>query len=277
MHLKLEQPNNCIQYHHLSQREPVRLRRFWCGDIPFVAYQFNSGEIAMSQTQFLPALSTVLSKIVDNFISYNHLPVVEAILPNHSHAILYPLPTVVALWSHLLSLSKLPERKELLMALKAGITVLEDSQLMPIEPNTSKPTTEPTPTTLAKTINLPIDNFLIPVLLSDNTIYISDHEGLSIINASTRWLVEINSAQKKARVLRSNGFSFKEKTLFYRKTKIFQTQARIGSDWIILWSYFAGKGNTKAVSLLQNLALLGLENRIRHLLSNNQCSLSPDK
>jgi hypothetical protein len=222
----------------------------------------------MSQTQLLPAFSTVLSKIADNLISYNHLPVVEAILPNHSHAILYPLPTVVALWSHLLSVSKLPDRKDLLMALKAGTSILEDSKLMPIEPNTSKVTTELTPTTLAKTINLPIENFLIPVLLYDNTIYISDNEGLSIINASTRWLVEINSAQKKARALRSSGFSFKEEILFYRKSKIFQTKARIWSDWIILWGYFAGKGNTKAVSLLQDLAIQGLENRIIHLLSN---------
>jgi len=268
MHLNLQQSNRCIQYHHLSQREPVRLRRFWCGDIPFVAYQFNTGEIAMSQTQFLPAFSTVLSKITDNFISNNHLPVVEAILPNHSHAILYPLPTVVALWSHLLSLSKLPDRKELLMALKAGTSVLEDSKLMPIEPNPSKLTTELTPTTLAKTINLPLENFLIPVLLYDNTIYIADNEGLSVINASPSWLVEINSAQKKARVFRSNGFSFKEEILVYRKNKIFQTKARIWSDWIILWGYFAGKGNTKAVSLLQNLAIQGLENRISHLLSN---------
>jgi hypothetical protein len=60
----------------------VKLRRFWCGEIPFIAYQLPNGEIAMSQTQSLPNESKAIVKIAADFISTNKLKTIRATLPN---------------------------------------------------------------------------------------------------------------------------------------------------------------------------------------------------
>lgn len=239
---------------------PVKLQRFWCGDIPFVAYQFSNGEIAMSQAQSLPAFSTVVSKIASAFISENHLPTVKAILPNRARTTLYPLPTVTALWSHFLTIEPLFPRNRLLQEFLAGTPIFEDSSVVLMDSNPVK--VDRIPTRLAERINLQIGSFSLPALLYKDTLYISDNEGLSVINAPTCWIVELNPAQKKTRILKRKGFSFKEEILVYQKRSLFQDRARIWSDWVIIWEYFARKGNTKALLLLRYLATLGLENSV---------------
>ena len=245
---------------HHSHPIPVKLQRFWCGDIPFIAYQFPNGEIAMSQTQSLPAFSTAIGKIASDFISANCLPTVKAILPNRASATLYPLPTVTALWSHFLSIDPVFPRNSLLKEFLSGTPIVEDSSLVVMDFNKVK--VDLVTATLAENIDLQIGRFLLSVLLYEDTIYISDNEGLSVINAPNCWIAEINPAQKKARILKKNGFSFQEKILFYQKNNLFQSRARIWSDWVILWEYFAGKGNTKALSLLRHLATHGLKNSV---------------
>ena len=247
-------------YMPILHHSPVKLQRFWCGDIPFIAYQFTNGEIAMSQTQSLPAFSTAIGKIASDFISANCLPTVKAILPNRVNATLYPLPTVTALWSHFLTIDPLFSRNRLLKEFLAGTPILEDSNFVMMESSNLK--VDLIPATLVEIINLQIGSFLLSVFLEEDKIYISDNEGLSVINAPTCWIAELNPAQKKARILKSKGFSFQDKILFYQKNHVFQSRARIWSDWLILWEYFAGKGNTKALLLLRHLATHGLENRV---------------
>lgn len=259
--LKLEAPKTFFP-ERLYRPTPVKLRRFWCGEIPFLAYQFPNGEIAMSQTQSLPSFSTVFNRIADNFISANGLSTVKATLPNHAIATLYPLPTVMALWNHLLDIGKPLERKELLNAFKAGMPILEDSALLLMKPNDFRVRVEQAPSTLAQAIKLQIEKFSLSILLHSETIYISDDEGLSVIGVPITWLIELNLAQKKARTLKSSGFSFKEELLFYQDVCLFQVKARLWEDWLILWEYFAGKGNTRSLLLLRYLAAQGLERRV---------------
>lgn len=248
---------------HHSHPTPVKLQRFCCGDIPFIAYLFPNGEIAMSQTQSLPAFTTAISKIASDFVRDNCLPTVKAILPNRTSTTLYPLPTVVALWNHFLSIEPLFSRNRLLKEFLAGTPILENSNSVLIESNKVK--VDLVPATLAEIIDLQVDRFLLSVLLDENNIYISDNQGLSVINAPTCWIAELNPAQKKARILKSKGFSFEDKIVFYQKNHVFQSRARIWSDWVILWEYFAGKGNTKALELLRHLATQGLENNVTNL------------
>jgi hypothetical protein len=245
---------------HHSHPTPVKLQRFWCGDIPFIAYQFPNKEIAMSQTQSLPAFSTAISKIASDFISNHRLPTVKAILPNRANTTLYPLTTVIALWNHFLSIDPFFSRNRLLKEFLSGTPILENSNFVLMESSNLK--VDLIPATLVEVINVQIGSFLLSVFLEEDTIYISDKEGLSVINAPTCWIYELNPAQKKARILKSKGFSFQDKILFYQKNHIFQSRARIWSDWVILWEYFAGKGNTKALSLLRHLATQGLENNV---------------
>lgn len=244
----------------------VELERFWCSGISFLAYQLSNGEIAMNQTQSLPATSKSITKIAEDFISNNHLTTVKATLPNQGTVVLYPLLTVVALWSYLLSINKLPNRKKLLTAILAGKPVLKDSELLPIISNDFNLKVEQSPNILAKSTNLQIEDFLLAILLYQDTFYIADAEGLLLINVPAIWLSELNPTQKKAQTLKKNGFSFQEKMIFYQENKLFQVKARVWSDWIIIWEYFAGKGNTKALSLLRHLAVQGLRHRMESLV-----------
>lgn len=239
----------------------VKLQRFWCGNIPFVAYELPSGEIAMSATQSLPAYSRVLAKIATNLIAENHLPAITAILPNHSTLTLHPLvPTVIALWSHFKHIGKLPsERKKLLNELLAETPILKESQLLLSKAKDFRIEVAQSPITLAKILKLEIEAFSLQAFLFEDNIYIPDSSGLSIINAPISWIIELNPAQKKARILKKNGFSFKEQILFFQENSLFQICARTWSDWLILWEYFARNGNSKAFAVLRYLASRGLQ------------------
>jgi hypothetical protein len=240
----------------------VKLRRFWCGEIPFIAYQLPNGEIAMSQTQSLPNESKAIVKIAADFISTNKLKTIRATLPNHALAVLYPLPTITALWNHLHNMGKLPEREKLMSALLAGRPVKDDNHLLRLTPADFLVKVEQAPETLAKVVLVQVEKFSLRVLLQSGAIFIPDHEGLTVIGVPLSWLLELNPAQKKAQILWHKGFSFKEELLCYQELDVFQVKTHSRSDWLILWEYFASKGNTKALSLLRHLAYRGLESRV---------------
>jgi len=240
-----------------------KLKRFWCGDIPFTAYQLNTGEIAMSQAQSLPSYGTVISRIAANFIKENHLPTIPAILPNQSLTTLYPLiPTVSALWNYFESQGKLNEQKKLLKGLLAETPILQDSDILLEKTSYFRIQVASAATTLAQVTTLEIQELSLSALLYEGNLYISDPEGLSIINVPLSWIIELNPAQKKTRYLKSKGFSFQEEILFYRENHLFQIRARTWSDWLIVWEYFASKGNNKALLLLRYLAGQSLEQRL---------------
>jgi hypothetical protein len=260
-----------IPNQHLCHLASVKLQRFWCGDIPFVAYQFGTGEIAMNQAQFLPAYSTALSKIASNFIETHHLPTVKAILPNHTIATLYPLiPTVRAVWSHFQAKGKLSAQKKLLRELLTSTPILKDEDILLSKTSESKIEVASASTTLAIATTLKIQELSLPAFLYEGSLYICDQEGLSIINVSLRWLIELNPAQRKAMLLKKSGFSFREEMLFYQENRLFQLKARVWSDWIILWEYFAKKGNSKALSILRHLATQGLEKSLLDRISEHK-------
>lgn len=247
-------------YHPLHPT-PAKLQRFWCGNIPFVAYELPNGEIAMSATQSLPTYSRVLAKMAANLIAENNLPAITAILPNHSPLTLHPLvPTIQALWSHFQDMGKLSsERKKLLNELLRETPILKESELLLSQAQDFRIEVAQAPITLAKIIKVEIEAFSLQAFLFEDDLYIPDSSGLSIINAPISWIIELNPAQKKARVLKRNGFSFKEEILFYQENSLFQICARAWSDWLILWEYFARKGNSKAFAVLRHLASRGLQ------------------
>ena len=257
----------------LQRRNPVKLQRFWCNDIPFFAYHLATGEIVMSKTQFLPNITKSLSQIVSDYISKNNLPSLRGTIPNHQLVPLYPLATVVEVWKYLHEQGLLPERKDLLAALRAGTAVLEDSDLLLLTNADFRTRVDKSTSTvpLAKVINLPIGKLSLSICIGKNEeVYACDSEGLSVVNVSLTWLIELNPGQKKALILRRNGFSFAEETLFYQNiddinASIFKTKGRAWSDWLVLWEYFASKGNSKALSLLRHLAEQSIEQRLKTL------------
>jgi hypothetical protein len=265
----------------LQRTNPVKLQRFWCMDVPFFAYQLSTGEIVMSKTQFLPNITKTLIQIVLDYISENNLPTQQGTIPNNHIVELYPLPTVVEVLKYLHERALLTGQKDLLAALLSGTAILEDSDLLLMTNADLRTRVEPTPSTppLAKVLKFPIGKLSLSVCIGKNEeIYVSDSEGLSVINVPLSWLIELNPGQKKALILKRNGFSFKEETLFYQdideaRASIFKTKGRSWSDWLVVWEYFASKGNSKALSLLRNLAGQSIEQRLRTLANLEPQSL----
>jgi hypothetical protein len=271
----------------------VKQRSFWCGDIPFVAYQLPKGEIAMSKTLYLPYFSKRLQRIASSFVARYNLPIVQGILPGNSIITLFPLATVIELWDYFLSIDELRGRKELFDAISAKKPIVEASPHLPRQLEDTVAHSEQLAPQLAECMKLQIERFILSLLIEQDRIYISDTVGLSIINAPLNWLLGLNPAMKKARSLKKNGFSFQTKTLYYANSNhltadshldeeiiqditppetdsltvnIVSCQARLWSDWVILWEYFSGKGNTQSLALLKHLAIQGLEYQIEPLL-----------
>jgi hypothetical protein len=188
----------------------------------------------------------------------NRFPWIRATLPNRTETVLYPLSTITALWNHLHNMGELPFREKLLFALEAGIPVKED----PDQVGDFVVRVETAPLGLAKVFLVQVEKFSLRVLLHKGKIFIPDHEALTVINAPLSWLIEINPAQKKARILKQKGFSYNEELLYFQDRVVFQVKTHSLSDWLVVWEYFASKGNTKALSLLRHLALEGLARQV---------------
>ena len=247
---------------------PVKLQHFYCGSIPFLGYQLPTNEIAMTKSQALPSNGKIVDTVARNFVVERDLPTIKAKLPNHSIVVAYPLnPTVTELWKYLDSYLT-DKQKQLLNALLAGNPIVEESWIInPENQGELRIETEAhLSVKLAKSWDFQAGRFIISVLEQEGNLYISDYQALSLIGVPANWLVEINPAQKKAQLLKQNGFSFKEETLFYQETDLFQVRARIWSDWLAVWEYFAAKGNRKALTLLKTLAMQGLGNKLESLL-----------
>jgi len=247
---------------------PVKLQHLYCGSIPFLGYQLPTHEITMTKSQALPSHGKIVDTVARNFVVEQELPTIKAKLPNHSIVVAYPLnPTVTELWKYLDSYLT-DKQKQLRDALLAGNPVLEESWIInPESQGELRVETEAQfSVKLAKNWEFQAGRFIISVLEQEENIYLSDSKGLSVIGVPANWIAQINPAQKKAQLLKQNGFSFKEETLFYQKTDLFQVRARIWSDWLAVWEYFASKGNRKALTLLKTLALQGLGNKVESLL-----------
>lgn len=247
---------------------PVKLQHLYCGNIPFLGYQLPTSEIAMTKSQALPSHGKIVDTVARNFIVERELPTIKAKLPNHSIVVAYPLnPTVTELWKYLDSYLT-DKQKQLLNALLAGNPIVEESWIInPENQGELRIETEAhLSVKLAKNWDFQAGRFIISVLEQEGNLYISDYQALSLIEVPANWLVEINPGQKKAQLLKQNGFSFKEETLFYQEIDLFQVRARIWSDWVAVWEYFAAKGNRKALTLLKTLAMQGLGNKLESLL-----------
>jgi len=222
----------------------------------------------MTKSQALPSHGKIVDTVARNFIVERELPTIKAKLPNHSIVVAYPLnPTVTELWKYLDSYLT-DKQKQLLNALLAGNPIVEESWIInPENQGELRIETEAhLSVKLAKNWDFQAGRFIISVLEQEGNLYISDYQALSLIEVPANWLVEINPGQKKAQLLKQNGFSFKEETLFYQEIDLFQVRARIWSDWVAVWEYFAAKGNRKALTLLKTLAMQGLGNKLESLL-----------
>jgi hypothetical protein len=245
----------------------VKLKRFWCNQVSFLAYQLKNGEIVLSENQIILSANRNIKKIVKNFISSNNLKTIKATLPNRSNSIVYPISTVTALWSNLNSTQQLPSREQQLLAgFLSNSPIQEGSKYNADGGKNAK--TEVTDTDL-RMIALPVSIKLtkkieIQVLVLHNNYYIEIYEGLSKLGTQPTWFEELHDSERRKKILRQKGFSGEIKTIDYQEdNKVWRVQAFSVLDWINICDYLATKGNTKAIDVLKSLAILNLDRRVK--------------
>ncbi|MBE9128212.1 MULTISPECIES: hypothetical protein [unclassified Coleofasciculus] len=103
---------------------------------------------------------------------------------------------------------------------------------------------------------------VLKVCLLEGDCYITDFEGLKLIEASPKWLVDITP--RTLRTLKQFGFTGEVKPIIYKnKIGYFKKPARRFSEWVAIWSYFSSRGNTKAAEVLNLLAIENLGERLK--------------
>ena len=254
----------------------VKLKRFWCNDVSFLAYQLQNGEIVLSENQMVPSANRTIRKFAKAFISSNKLKTILVTLPNQSSSTVYPLSTVISLWSNLNSTEQLPPReKRLLAGLISNYPIKErsNSEKSADCGNTKAEVTEAeldlrmiaTPIIIKLTKKIQIK-----VLIIHNNHYIEVYEGLSKLGAQSTWLDELHDCDRRKKTLRQKGFSGEVKTIDYQENnKVWRVQALSVLDWINVCEYFAHKNNSKAIDILKSLAILNLDRRVKTTFAPN--------
>ncbi|MBE9128594.1 MULTISPECIES: hypothetical protein [unclassified Coleofasciculus] len=103
---------------------------------------------------------------------------------------------------------------------------------------------------------------VLKIILFEKNYYITNFEGLKVIETSLNWLQDISP--RKLRSLKKFGFTGESKFIIYKnKIGYFKKEARSFEEWVAVWTYFASMGNTKAAEILRLLTLKNLGDRIK--------------
>ena len=110
-------------------------------------------------------------------------------------------------------------------------------------------------------IQIETTKFKFSVIKHGDELLMTSNQGLGVIGVDINWIA---SLEKRKQILTKRGFSFKETLVGYQYefangNKVFFCEAYSWSDWIIIWGYFAPRGNFRAVSLLSIFADKSLE------------------
>src|SRR3569832_687578 len=94
-----------------------------------MAYQLTNVQVVMSERQMTLQTAQKAQKEAQEFVTSHNLEAIRVVIPNRSLINAYLLATVVAFWSYLNSLQRLPEReKRLLSALLLEKPVREEPE-----------------------------------------------------------------------------------------------------------------------------------------------------
>lgn len=230
-------------------------KRFWCGELSFWAYQLQNHFVAFSVNQLLPNQSKNFRKTLDQLVKIENLQTIRAVLTNKKLTTLYPMATVKIVWEHFEQQGLLPSREKLLLA----SLLIENITDIPTRTSFVQSMNSCSSTLPAQAVFLEFTGKTLQFLIHNQECYISDQDGLGLIDVPTTFLVEIGS-NTKLRILKRRGYTGEIFILSYLyNSKVCLQKARNFKEWIAVWSYFCTKGNTKACEVLGAFALKGAE------------------
>jgi hypothetical protein len=261
----------------MLQAPPVKMRRFWCNGLSFIAYRLKSGAPVFSLNHMIPSSDRTIKRLAQTFVDTNTLARLSVTLPNQSASTVYPLPTVVALWSYLNSMGHLPEREKRLLAgflseqpIREGNEYSKNCATTSIYARTKLKAGNPHPQ-IAQAVRVALtETIQLPILVLNNAYYIEILEGLMALGTQPTWLEELRDGDKRSKALRRKGYSGDIKILTTSvDEELFEVKALSLFDWLAIWEYFATKNNSKAISILRSLALFNLDRRVKSAFCAN--------
>jgi hypothetical protein len=117
----------------------------------------------------------------------------------------------------------------------------------------------------AEPILVRLANKTFHLLIYNEKLYIPPHEGLSRIGVELNGL-HCDKNSRRGKLLKRQKFSFKEILLCYEtgiRGKYVFVDAYPYEDFLIIWSYFASIGSSRALRVLMWLAQFGLNQYLK--------------
>ncbi|WP_414588933.1 hypothetical protein [Scytonema sp. PCC 10023] len=242
-------------------------KRFSCN-----AYQLPNGEFVMSDRQMaLPMGQT--TKKARIFLQLHQLPSTSIQVANRQVIVAYPLSSVAAYWQYLVEYNLIPPNlyysinwQDLIASITDINSIKVKIDARPTE--TVSETRFPASNPIATSVVFKLENkvFLEVLALSNSEYRIRIESGLSLIGLPINWLLQLPWSPRKLKKLEKQGFSGATKQCKIQTQEGIQTVETLSiKDWLIIWEFFACRGNSKAAAILRACAEENIPTRVEKM------------
>lgn len=267
-------PQNCEGTYQGSRSEQtqiplVRMSRWRNQQYGWAAYQLPNGEFVMSDRQMASPMRQA-KKNAKNFVELHKLPSITIQLPNRQVIGAYPLSTVAAYWQYLVESNLLPPNirtqinwENLIESLKNPNSKLQNTETLTTKIATESLFSKTIETATSVILKLQQKVVLEVLALSNSEYRLSFESGLSVIGLPINWLLELPHSQTRLKKLENKGFSGTSKQCKVYTQQGVQTVETLSiKDWLLIWEFFACRGNSKAAAILRACAEENISNRV---------------
>lgn len=223
-----------------------------------VAYKLPSGDLVMSERQMAQAVGKSISS-AKSFTKKHNLTAIQVKLLNTQVISVYPFSTVIDYWQYLTQSGLITSNCKCRVCLKELVISFKPNAYNASGKSYSQNNEATFPVTL------PLENkaSLEVIPLPDSEIRISLTSGLGIVGHTVEWISALALTPKKLHKLQNKGFTGRT---IRCKVHINNEETLVDTlgirDWLIIWEFFATRGNTKAGEVLRACAEENVAHRV---------------
>ncbi len=236
------------------------------------AYQLPNGEFVMSDRQMALPMRRTRKKAKD-FLQLHQLPSTRIQVLNRQVIVAYPLPSVAAYWQYLVEYNLIPPNLYYSINWQELIASITDTSLLRLKidakpTKTASSTWFPPSNPIATPVVFKLENkvFLEVLALPNSEYRISIESGLSLIGLPINWLLQLPLSPRKRKKLEKQGFCGATKQCEIQTQEGVQMVDTLSiKDWLIIWEFFACRGNSKAAAILRACAEENIPTRVERM------------
>ncbi len=236
------------------------------------AYLLPNGEFVMSDRQMALPMGQTRKK-ARIFLELHQLPSISIQVANRQIIVAYPLSSVAVYWQHLVKYNLIPPHFQFSINWHDLLTSLTDKNSKPLSSDvkptkTTSETKFPPNNPTANPVVFKLENkvFLEVLTLPNSEYRIRMESGLSLIGLPINWLLQLPWCPIKLKKLEKQGFSGTTKQCKIQTQEGVQTVDTLSiKDWLIIWEFFACRGNSKAAAILRACAEENIPTRVEKM------------